>query len=203
MQAEATANGTNPATEEVAQSNGPTNVPGQVDALTETTNEALTAPAGTPGTIPAKAPRQPRQPRQRGPPSDGVPSKTKVMVANLPYDIDEAKLMEIFKEYAPVSAKIALRPIPRFMVRKLQARNEPRKGRGFAFVTLGTEELQKKAIEEVTGVKVADREIVVKVAIDSPDKQDEDENENVKKEDGGFPSTAEGSANTEATVAAS
>jgi len=101
------------------------------------------------------------------------------MVANLPYDIQEDKLFELFKEYAPVSAKIALRPIPRFMVKKLEARNEPRKGRGFAFVTLGNEELQKKAVEEVTGVMVADREIVVKVAIDSADKQ---EGEEVKKE---------------------
>ena len=120
------------------------------------------------------------------------------MVANLPYDIDEEKLMEIFKEYAPVSAKVALRPIPRFMVRKLQARNEPRKGRGFAFVTLATEELQQKAIQEVTGVKIADRDIVVKVAIDSPDKQDD---ENAEKENGA-PATTNGSADAEVTATA-
>jgi len=121
------------------------------------------------------------------------------MVANLPYDIDEEKLMEIFKEYAPVSAKVALRPIPRFMVRKLQARNEPRKGRGFAFVTLATEELQQKAIQEVTGVKIADRDIVVKVAIDSPDKQDD---ENAEKENG-TPATTNGSVDAEVTAIAS
>ena len=33
------------------------------------------------------------------------------------------QLLEIFKDYSPTSAKIALRPIPRFMVKKLQARN--------------------------------------------------------------------------------
>lgn len=33
--------------------------------------------------------QQQRQRRERGPPADGVPSKTKVMVANLPYDLTE------------------------------------------------------------------------------------------------------------------
>lgn len=81
--------------------------------------------------------------------------------------------MEIFKDYQPTSAKIALRPIPRFMVKKLQARNEPRKGRGFGFVTLGSEELQQKACAEMNGKEVEGREIAVKVAIDSPGKEDD------------------------------
>jgi hypothetical protein len=34
-------------------------------------------------------PREPRERRERGPPADGIPSKTKVMVANLPYDLSE------------------------------------------------------------------------------------------------------------------
>ncbi|TKA61538.1 hypothetical protein B0A49_10957, partial [Cryomyces minteri] len=125
-------------TSEDAASSGPTNVPGQVLPLTDTTNEALTAEDGAEGTTtvnPSKAGRSsaPRERKQRGPPEDGVPSKTKVMVANLPYDLKEDKLLEIFADYSPSSAKIALRPIPRFMVKKLQARNEPRKGRGFGF----------------------------------------------------------------------
>jgi hypothetical protein len=72
----------------------PTNVPGQVAPLTETTNEALTVKKGTEAKKDA-APREPREPRerkQRGPPEDGVPSKTKVMVANLPYDLKEDKV---------------------------------------------------------------------------------------------------------------
>jgi hypothetical protein len=36
--------------------------------------------------------REPRQPRERGPPADGIPSKTKIMVANLPYDLSEEKV---------------------------------------------------------------------------------------------------------------
>lgn len=81
--------------------------------------------------------------------------------------------MEIFKDYQPSSAKIALRPIPRFMVKKLQARGEARKGRGFGFVTLGSEELQQKACAEMNGKEIEGREIAVKVAIDSPGKEDD------------------------------
>lgn len=54
--------------------------------MTEDTNGA---PAATEAKE-AKA-RAPRAPRQRGPPEDGVASKTKVMVANLPYDLTEEK----------------------------------------------------------------------------------------------------------------
>jgi RNA recognition motif-containing protein len=105
------------------------------------------------------------------------------MVANLPYDLKEDRLMEIFTEYQPVSAKIALRPIPRFMVKKLQARNEPRKGRGFGFVTLGSEELQQKACAEMNGKEVEGREIAVKVAIDSPGKEDNHEEAHAEGEE--------------------
>jgi len=123
-----------------------------------------------------KLARAPRERRERGPPADGIPSKNKVMVANLPYDLSEEKLKELFAAYEPSSAKIALRPIPRFMVKKLQARNEPRKGRGFGFVTLASEEQQLKAVAEMNGKEIEGREIAVKVAIDSPDKTDEDAN---------------------------
>jgi len=52
------------------------------------------------------------------------------------------------------------------MVRKLQQRGEPRKGRGFGFVTLASEDMQKKAVEEMNGKVIEGREIAVKVAID-------------------------------------
>jgi RNA recognition motif-containing protein len=121
-------------------------------------------------------PKAPRERRERGPPADGIPSKNKVMVANLPYDLTEDKLKELFTAYEPSSAKIALRPIPRFMIKKLQARGEPRKGRGFGFVTLSSEEQQQKAVAEMNGKEIEGREIAVKVAIDSPDKTDEEAN---------------------------
>lgn len=59
------------------------------------------------------------------------------------------------------------------MIKKLQARGEQRKGRGFGFVTLASEELQQKAVAEMNGKDIDGREIAVKVAIDSPDKTDE------------------------------
>ncbi|KAK8118700.1 uncharacterized protein PG998_003326 [Apiospora kogelbergensis] len=120
--------------------------------------------------------RPAREKKERGPPADGIPSKTKVMVANLPYDLTEEKLKELFAAYEPSSAKIALRPIPRFMIKKLQARGEARKGRGFGFVTLASEELQQKAVTEMNAKEIEGREIAVKVAIDSPDKTDEEAN---------------------------
>ncbi|KAK3672013.1 hypothetical protein LTR78_008188 [Recurvomyces mirabilis] len=192
--------------EEGAVNGGPTNVPGQAAPLTSTTNEALTSEAGAPDADAKKTGKSsaPRERKQRGPPEDGVPSKTKIMVANLPYDLKEEKLLELFSEYSPTSAKIALRPIPKFMIRKLQARNEPRKGRGFGFVTLTSEELQQKACTEMNGKEIEGREIAVKVAIDSPGKEDEDPN---GLGDGGAdvegtPTTAEGTAGLNVTTAA-
>lgn len=143
----------------------------EVLPLTDITNQA-----GTDENKNSKAQRAQRERRERGPPADGIPSKTKVMVANLPYDLTEEKLLELFKTYEPSSAKIALRPIPRFMIKKLQARGEARKGRGFGFVTLASEELQQKAVTEMNGKEIEGREIAVKVAIDSPDKTDEEAN---------------------------
>jgi hypothetical protein len=85
-----------------------------------------------------------------------------------------SQLKELFAAYKPTAAKIALRPIPRFMVKKLIERNEPRKGRGFGFVTLESEEMQQKAVSEMNGKMIEEREIAVKVAIDSPGKEDAD-----------------------------
>jgi len=57
--------------------------------LTETTNQTTTETKEGK----AKAERAPREPRrERGPPADGIPSKNKVMVANLPYDLSEEKV---------------------------------------------------------------------------------------------------------------
>ncbi|PWY85830.1 RNA-binding domain-containing protein [Aspergillus sclerotioniger CBS 115572] len=150
----------------------PATIPDEAAPLAEVTDQNETVASGEAGKQAGK-PRAPRPQKQRGPPEDGIPSKTKVMVANLPYDLTEDKLKEIFADYQPVSAKIALRPIPRFMIKKLQARNERRKGRGFGFVTLGSEELQDKAVQEMNGKEIEGREIAVKVAIDSPGKEDD------------------------------
>jgi RNA recognition motif-containing protein len=151
--------------------------------LAETTNDKDTASK-------TSETRAARPQKQRGPPEDGIPSKTKVMVANLPYDLTEDKLKEIFAAYEPVSAKVALRPIPRFMIKKLQARNERRKTRGFGFVNLASQELQAKAVSEMNGKDIDGRVIAVKVAIDSPGKEDEDINAVAETEETAAPAAA-------------
>jgi hypothetical protein len=65
--------------------------------LTDVTNQA---PIDNAKDAKTQAPRVPRERRERGPPADGIPSKNKVMVANLPYDLSEEKvsvLMIVFK----------------------------------------------------------------------------------------------------------
>ena len=63
------------------------------------------------------------------------------------------------------------------------------RSRGFGFVTLSSEELQQKACAEMNGKEIEGREIAVKVAIDSPGKEDEEPN-----------GTTEGAAATEAAA---
>lgn len=58
--------------------------------LTDTTNKEATEKTDKDGKT--QAARPPRERRERGPPADGIPSKTKVMVANLPYDLSEEKV---------------------------------------------------------------------------------------------------------------
>lgn len=84
------------------------------------------------------------------------------------------------------------------MVKKLQARNEPRKGRGFGFVTLASEEQQQKAVAEMNGKEIEGREIAVKVAIDSPDKTDDDHA--APAEEGAHAEATNGTAEATATA---
>lgn len=77
------------------------------------------------------------------------------------------------------------------MIKKLQARGEARKGRGFGFVTLASEELQQKAVTEMNGKEIEGREIAVKVAIDSPDKTDEEANEHAAEGENGTEAVTE------------
>ena len=85
------------------------------------------------------------------------------------------------------------------MVRKLQARGEPRKGRGFGFVTLSSEDMQKKAVEEMNGKIIEGREIAVKVAIDNPKIEGEEGDESHEE---GANGTKEAPAATEAAAPA-
>ena len=53
------------------------------------------------------------------------------------------------------------------MIKRLAARGEKRKGRGFGFVSFEDATTQQKALEAMNGKVVDDRELAVKVAIDS------------------------------------
>lgn len=195
----------------VPEASAPVNVPGQVLPLIETVTVAHESPAKQENAPPAAPATESqggyRGKKRRGPPEDGVPSKTKVMVANLPYELSEEKLKELFAAYQPESAKIALRPIRAFMVRILAQRGEARKGRGFGFVTLASEEMQQKAIAEMNGQTVEGREIAVKVAIDNPKLEAEAEAKAAQKEGAyttevakGEPLQAEVTAETKSTT---
>lgn len=53
-----------------------------------------------------------RERRERGPPADGIPSKTKVMVANLPYDLTEEKV-RLNSEASPFPLALPLAAVRR------------------------------------------------------------------------------------------
>ncbi|EMR10073.1 hypothetical protein PNEG_01824 [Pneumocystis murina B123] len=104
----------------------------------------------------------------KGPPADGINSKTTVFVAGLSYDTDDVELIEWFSAYNPQSAYVALRPLPRYLVERLAARGERRKGRGFGFVTFENEDMQNKAVEEMNDKEICGRKLTVKIAVDKP-----------------------------------
>jgi hypothetical protein len=82
------------ATETQVAEEQPTTASGETAPLSEVTNQNDVVPSTEAGK-PAGKPRV-RPQKQRGPPEDGIPSKTKVMVANLPYDLSEEKVSSQF-----------------------------------------------------------------------------------------------------------
>ncbi len=118
--------------------------------------------------------------RKKGPPSDGVPSKTTIFVNNLDYQVTREDLLSVFAEYEPVWAYVPKKRVPAFVLKKLREQNRPVNGRGFGFVRFGSEEVQKKVIEEFNGKTVSNREIIVSVAVDSQVEETKEETE--KKE---------------------
>jgi len=84
------------------------------------------------------------------------PSKTTVFVSNLPFKTTVDELKEFFNEhgFTAVSAHVATRRV----------RGEF-KSKGFGFVELADEEQQKRAVKEINGKLLGERELVVKVAM--------------------------------------
>jgi RNA recognition motif-containing protein len=77
-----------------------------------------------------------------------------LFVAGLPYDLDDAELMEIFEKFGPVkSAKVAMD-------------RETGKSKGFGFVEMVEDEHGKEAIEMLNDISLGKKPLVVKQAED-------------------------------------
>jgi RNA recognition motif-containing protein len=75
-----------------------------------------------------------------------------LFVAGLPYDLDDAELMEIFEKLGTVtSAKVAID-------------KETGKSRGFGFVEMPIEAEAKDAIEHLNDISLGKKPLVVKAA---------------------------------------
>lgn len=75
-----------------------------------------------------------------------------IFVANLNYKIQTEKLQEIFEEYGEVSSA------------KIITDRESGRSKGYAFVEMPNDEDANVAIEELNGVELEGRTIVVKKA---------------------------------------
>jgi RNA recognition motif-containing protein len=79
-----------------------------------------------------------------------------IFVAGLPYDLDDAELMEIFEKFGEVkSAKVAMD-------------RETGKSRGFAFVDMPVKEEAMNAIENLNDISLGKKPLVVKAAEERP-----------------------------------
>jgi hypothetical protein len=79
-----------------------------------------------------------------------------IFVAGLPYDLDDAELMEIFEKFGEVkSAKVSMD-------------RETGKSRGFGFVEMPIEVEAKDAIESLNDISLGKKPLVVKQAEDRP-----------------------------------
>lgn len=79
-----------------------------------------------------------------------------LFVAGLPYDLDDAELEEIFEKFGKIiSAKVSMD-------------RETGKSRGFGFVEMENESEAKEAIENLDGISLGKKPMVVKAAEDRP-----------------------------------
>jgi cold-inducible RNA-binding protein len=76
----------------------------------------------------------------------------KLFVAGLPYDLDDAELMEIFEKFGKViSAKVAID-------------KETNKSKGFGFVDMANEAEARDAIENLNDISLGKKPLVVREA---------------------------------------
>lgn len=80
----------------------------------------------------------------------------KLFVAGLPYDLDDAELMEIFEKFGTViSAKVAMD-------------RDTGKSKGFGFVDMQNTDEAKDAIENLKDISLGKKPLVVKEADEKP-----------------------------------
>ncbi len=80
----------------------------------------------------------------------------KIFVAGLPYDLDDDELTEIFEKFgALISAKVAID-------------KDTGKSRGFGFVDMQNDEEAKDAIENLNGISLGKKPLIVKQAEERP-----------------------------------
>ncbi|KAF5364145.1 hypothetical protein D9756_000554 [Leucocoprinus leucothites] len=180
---EAEADGEAPKTEETAtgtdaaakpkkkKKKAPRKVRAKAEAATEAepgvSAEGEASPAeSAPATKKNRRRFRPRAPRPVGQDPVGEPSQNMLFVANLGFNIDDAGLSALFTEAGidVVSARV---------VRRRWGR--PRMSKGYGFVDVGNETEQKKAIEALQGMEVGGRPIAVKIAVNTPVEDTQDE----------------------------
>lgn len=80
----------------------------------------------------------------------------KIFVAGLPYDLDDAELVEIFEKFGAItSAKVAID-------------RETGKSKGFAFVDMPNDEEAREAIDGLNNISLGKKPLIVKEAEDKP-----------------------------------
>jgi len=102
-----------------------------------------------------KGSRAERPPRDFGRPRDFGPA-FKLYVGNLPWDVDDARLEQIFSEHVRVVGA------------RVVYDRESGRSRGFGFVTLSAEAELNDAIASLDGRDIGGRTIRVSVAVDRP-----------------------------------
>lgn len=146
---------------------GNTAAPSTTATTPAATTEENTTDAPANGNNKPRGPRRGRQPRKphntnptntstrTRPPKrergDRQPSPTTLYVNNVPFSLDDAKFIEIFKEFNPKSARLVVNT-------KLN------RSKGYGFVEFNNTEDQQKALS-LDKTKIGEREIMVKVAL--------------------------------------
>jgi cold-inducible RNA-binding protein len=82
-----------------------------------------------------------------------------VFIGNLAFSVGEAQLKELFEQKGTVDSVTVMRDA------------NTGKSRGFAFVNMATEEEAQKAIEELNGYSLEERNLTVKEARPKPERR--------------------------------